>query len=103
MTVQERMQAIGARLRSEYKAERVILFGSYARGEAGPDSDVDLLVVAPTDERFFQRMATVLRTVRDLRGGLPVSPIVLTPSELVERLARGDQFVGEILRNGVEM
>ncbi|MFB3904047.1 MAG: nucleotidyltransferase domain-containing protein [Acidobacteriota bacterium] len=29
------------------RASRAVLFGSYARGEAGPDSDVDILVVAP--------------------------------------------------------
>ena len=103
MTVRERVQAIADRLRSEYKAERVILFGSYARGDAGPDSDVDLFVVARTDERFFHRIATVLRTVRDLRKGLPLAPIVLTPDELTASLSRGNQFVEDLLRTGVEV
>ncbi len=37
------------RLVAAYRPERVFLFGSRARGEAGPDSDYDLLVVVPDD------------------------------------------------------
>ena len=43
-----RLQIIGNKIKQEYRAERVILFGSYAKGNATADSDVDLLVVAPT-------------------------------------------------------
>ena len=103
MTVRDRVRVIADRLRAEYRAERVILFGSHARGEAGPDSDVDLLLVAPTDERFFHRMATALRTVRDIGADLPLSPIVLTPEELEQRLAEGNHFVQDILRTGIEV
>lgn len=35
------------RIRSAFRPERIILFGSTARGEATPASDVDLLIVAP--------------------------------------------------------
>lgn len=37
------------RLVAAYQPERIYLFGSTARGDAGPDSDYDLLVVAPDD------------------------------------------------------
>ena len=87
--------------RKEYNAERVILFGSYARGEATEDSDVDILVIAPTAERFFERMATVLRLTRDLHYKLPLGPIVLTKEEVEQRLQRGDQFVRQIIEKGV--
>jgi len=97
------LQTIGKKIKQEYRAERVILFGSYARGDATEDSDVDLLVVAPTKERFFVRMATVRRLIRDLRNGLPVSPIVLTPAELEKRRQAGDPFVREILETGVSL
>jgi len=101
--IKERIKAISKRLKKEYKAEKVILFGSYARGEATPDSDIDLLIIAPTKERFFERMATTLRIVRDLYRGLPLSPIVLRPDELEERKRKGDQFVSEILKEGIEL
>ena len=103
MIVDQRLRAIAERLRRDYGAERVLLYGSYARGEAGPDSDLDLLVVAPSRERFFDRMASVLRLSRDLRAGLPLSPVVLTPEEVEQWLARGDQFVADILSSGVEI
>ncbi len=70
--ISERLRRISERLKKEYRAEKVILYGSYARGEAGEDSDVDLLVIAPTQERFYQRMATVLSLVRDLYRGIPI-------------------------------
>ncbi|MBU0899253.1 nucleotidyltransferase domain-containing protein, partial [bacterium] len=91
------------RLKKEYHAERVILFGSYATGEATQDSDVDLFIIAPTKERFFERMATVLGIVRDLYKGLALSPIVLRSQEVKRRLKINDQFVQEILEKGVEL
>jgi predicted nucleotidyltransferase len=48
------------RLVEAYRPERVYLFGSVARGEAGPDSDYDLLLVVPDDatpERRLSRLA----------------------------------------------
>ncbi len=61
--------------------ERIILFGSAARGEMGPHSDVDLLVVAETDDAH--------RLTADIYGnlfgvGAPVEVIVASP-EQVER------------------
>jgi len=88
-------------LKKEYHAERVILFGSYATDEATKDSDVDLLVIAPTKERFFERMATVLELVRDLYNGLALSPIVLRPEEMVKRLKIRDHFVRGIKASAI--
>jgi len=99
--IHERLQKISERLKKEYYAEKVILYGSHAKGEATEDSDVDILVIAPTEERFFERMATVLGLVRDLYNGLALSPIVLQPEEVSERLKRGDQFVKQIIEHGI--
>lgn len=96
-----RLRKISERLKKEYRAEKVILYGSYATGTATEHSDIDLLVIAPTNERMFERMATVRGIIRDLRSGLPVSPIVLTPEKTENRKKKGDQFVSEILQSGV--
>ena len=101
--VMDRIKAISERLKKEYNAEKVILFGSYARGEATEDSDVDILVIAPTAERFFERMATVKRLTRDLRNGLPLAPIVLTRQEIEKRIEINDQFITEILEEGIQL
>ena len=98
-----RLQQIGERLKRECHAEQVILFGSYARGEETVDSDIDILVIAPTQEHFFDRMATVLKTIRDLRKGLPVEPIVLTSDEVKKRVELGDSFIQGILQKGISL
>lgn len=96
-----RIKKIAERLKKEYSAEKVILYGSYAKGEAAEDSDVDLFIIAPTNERFFQRMATVLRLIRDLKKGIPIEPIVLTSNEVKERIEIGDQFIKQIIEEGI--
>ncbi|MEW6481681.1 MAG: nucleotidyltransferase domain-containing protein [bacterium] len=101
--VMERIRLISERLKKEYKAEKVILFGSYAKGEQTEDSDVDLFIVAETKERFYERMASVKRLIRDLRNGIPIAPIVLTYKELQKRIEIKDQFINEILEEGVEL
>jgi predicted nucleotidyltransferase len=97
----ERLQQISERLKKEYNAEKVILYGSHAKGEASQDSDVDLFIIAQTNDRFFERMARVRKLVRDLCYKIPLSPIVLTTEEVEARLERGDQFVDQIMKNGV--
>src|ERR1700681_3555152 len=62
--------------------EKIVLFGSAARGEMGPNSDYDLLVIK--GGRFSRRRVTVA-IIRALRGkGAPVDIVVVTPAE-VER------------------
>lgn len=96
------IKLIAKRLKEQYGAKEVILFGSYARGEATKDSDIDLLIISESKERFFERQATVRRLLRDLKKGTPVSPIILTPKEIAHRKKRGDQFINEILETGIK-
>jgi predicted nucleotidyltransferase len=98
-----RARLIAARLKRDYGAERVILFGSVARGTATRYSDLDLLVIAPSSETRRRRRAAVRDLVRDLTEVMFLSPIVITADELQHRLEIGDQFYGEILRTGVEL
>jgi predicted nucleotidyltransferase len=99
----DRLKAISRRLKEQYRAQQVILFGSRAQGTATEDSDVDILIIAPTTERFFDRMATVRRLTRDLCYKLALEPIVLTEEETRERLRQGDQFVRQITEEGVRL
>ena len=88
------------RLVAEYAPRRVILYGSYARGEPGPDSDIDLLIVKETSARFLDRWTSVQRILSGTHHAIPVDALVLTPEELEARLARGDLFLAEILEKG---
>jgi predicted nucleotidyltransferase len=59
---------------------RIILFGSAARGEMGPESDVDLLVVMPEGTHRGHTEERIYVAVRGIR--LPFDVIVATPSDL---------------------
>ena len=88
------------RLHESYHPTQVVLFGSYAYGRPTRDSDLDLLIIKETATPFYQRLFEVRRLVSPLVRKQPFDPIVLTPRELSERLARGDQFLQEIVRKG---
>lgn len=99
----EVLKHIAERLKQDYGAEKVIVYGSLARGEATIHSDIDLLVVAPSQDRHYWRVARVHHLIRDLSRGLPLSPIVLTPDEIEERIRLGDPFVRRILEEGIPL
>lgn len=94
------IQRMVERLREGYAPQKVILFGSRARGTARPDSDIDLLVIKETSERFIDRWVRVRQVLSDPERTIPLETMVLTPQEVAQRLAIGDQFVETILREG---
>jgi uncharacterized protein len=61
--------------------EKIVLFGSAARGTMGPDSDLDLLVIKGGK---FNRHRVTTAIYRNLSGEIAVDAIVVTPEE-VER------------------
>lgn len=63
-------------------ASRVIVYGSVARGDDGPDSDIDLLVVMPIIGRRHDASVRVLNELRDLP--VPVDITVVDPAHLAE-------------------
>lgn len=73
------------------------------QGTATQESDIDILVIAPTTQRFFNRLATVRRLTRDLCYKLAFEPIVLTPEETAARLNHGDQFIRQITEEGIRL
>ena len=63
---------------------QVILFGSVARGEDGPDSDIDVLVVLPEVDRA-QKHEVVARLRCAVTAPVPVDVFVTDPSEIERR------------------
>jgi len=97
---QRTIEALVERLVAEYAPQKVILFGSYAYGNPRSDSDIDLLVIKETPDRFIDRWVTVRRILSDPERKLPLEVLVLTPQEVSNRLDIGDQFLNEILEKG---
>ena len=80
---------------------RIILFGSAARGEMGPDSDIDLLVVMP-DGVHRRRTAQLL--YRQIRGlGVPFDILVATPNDLEMHKDNIGLIYRSILQEGREV
>ena len=77
---------------------RVILFGSQARGEAGPDSDVDLLVVEPHVPDRFGEIVRLQRVLAPLR--LPADVVVVSEAHVGEWGDVQNTMLREALREG---
>ena len=97
MVAMRDIQVFAERVAAEFHPERIILFGSYARDEATPDSDVDLLVVMPFRGKGF-RQATKIRL--RIHAPFPIDLLCRTPAKVRRRLAMGDRFMQEILERG---
>jgi predicted nucleotidyltransferase len=97
MIDEERMRDLTERIVRHFQPERVILFGSYAYGEPGPDSDVDLLVVLPFEGKGFYKSLEILNRV-DWR--LPLDLLACRPEDAARRYAEGDPLLREALDQG---
>jgi len=94
---------IATTIRDACEPDRIVVFGSHARGDATPDSDLDILVIMETDRREVDRISEVARLLRKYRLPpylIPMDILVKTPAEVQERLAMGDQFLHQILAEG---
>ena len=82
---------------TNYKPEKVYLFGSFAWGEPTEDSDVDILIIKRTEKDRIKRQLEVRRLIK---GKLPVDILVYTPKEVEERLEMRDFFIEDIVSKG---
>ena len=80
------------RIVERFDPERIILFGSAARGDAGPDSDVDLLVVMPVEGSRREKAVEIGVAVNDIP--VPKDIVVTTPEDFEWR----KEIVGTIER-----
>jgi predicted nucleotidyltransferase len=80
----ERLLTLGERIAREFQRERIILFGSYAYGNPGPGSDVDLLVVLPFEGHNFWKSLEILNRVDP---PLPLDLLARRPDDTARRYA----------------
>ena len=87
-----------ARLIAEkFQPQKIILFGSYARGNPRPESDVDLLIVMDTPLKESKQALQIRRHLGVMFG---MDLIVRTPQRLAERIEMGDWFLKDVLKEG---
>jgi predicted nucleotidyltransferase len=80
----------------KFKPQKIILFGSYARGNPRPESDVDLLVVTKTSDKASKSL-DIRRHVGVMFG---LDLVVYTEKRLKERVDMGDWFLRDVLKEG---
>lgn len=72
-------EQLAQRLIAEFQPKRIVWFGSRSRGEGGPDSDWDVMVIAESAASQHGRIVDALRVTRDVH--VPADIVVFTPSE----------------------
>lgn len=86
------------RIVERFHPQCIILFGSRARGDGKKDSDIDLLIVAPSEEPRWQRTIPVYR---ELAGsGVSKDIIWWTPEEIAEWRGVKAHFINTAIREG---
>ena len=95
---EKEIKSITTQLIEKYGPEKIILFGSAARGETGPDSDADFLIIKKQTPYFGSDRIRELSPI--IERNIPVDFLVYRPEEFEERLAMGDPFLKAILKEG---
>ena len=97
MNESKAIKKIVNRIVEKYKPERIYLFGSFAWGKPTEDSDVDLLIVKKTRQKWIERQIKVGKIID---GEIATDTLIRTPSEIKRRLYLGDFFYRNILKKG---
>ncbi|MFQ5612788.1 MAG: nucleotidyltransferase domain-containing protein [Anaerolineae bacterium] len=98
MTPAETLDKMVEQIVKRFRPWRIVLFGSYARGEAQAGSDLDLLIIAPSDEPRWRRTVPVYRLLAGF--GVPKDIVWWTPEEVAEWGGVKAHFINTALREG---
>jgi predicted nucleotidyltransferase len=86
------------KLIDNYKPEKIILFGSYARGDVNEASDIDLVIIkSDVPDNFLRRLDEIME-YND--GSISIDFLVYKPEEIREMLKRKNRFIATILKEG---
>ncbi len=102
MSQQDSLENLAHSLRAIFEKHgvmKVVVFGSFARGEPSRRSDLDILVVQRTDKRFLDRYDGIFGEITDVVRGRDVDLLIYTPEEL-ERMSDGP-FIARALKEGI--
>jgi predicted nucleotidyltransferase len=94
----EIIQTIVSRITEAIHPQKIILFGSWARGERGPHSDIDILVIQESSQPRPQRYAQVRRLFWGM--GLPMDILVYTPEEFARYQTVPGSFTNTVTQEG---
>lgn len=99
IVTREKIRDYADQVAEMFHPERILLFGSYARGDFGPNSDVDLLVVMPDGGDPLGKSIEIVRALPHY--GFSLDLIVRDPEVLKWRIANEDWFLREAVQQGI--
>ena len=78
--------------------KKIILFGSFARGDYHENSDIDLIIIGDFSRRFFDRIGKMLDLVP---SDLYIEPLVYTKEEFNKMRENGNSFILTAISDGL--
>jgi len=81
----------------KFNPKKVILFGTYAYGEATSESDVDLMIIVNSNKSTWELSVEISSA---LDHTFPLDIVVKSGQEIEDRLASGDFFIEDIIEKG---
>ena len=81
-----------------YEPFKIILFGSYARGDFQENSTIDILIIANTELRFIDRIRNAIDVTV---GEPPIEPLIYTPGEFSTLRNQGEGFIESAIEEGI--
>ncbi len=98
MNINELNKEIVRRIVRVSDPEEIVLFGSHARGDASPESDIDLMVVKSGVQHRRKEAVKIYRALLGL--GVPIDIIVATPEILEKYKDRWSLIYHKVLKEG---
>ncbi len=98
MKPDKKLQHVINIIAKNYHPEKIILFGSYARGENNYDSDIDLLIIKESKLPRYKRVLEIRKYLRGLK--IPLDIIVYTKAEIEKWKNVKSTFVNNVMQEG---
>lgn len=98
MNISQDIEEVVKRLVARYRLTAIVLFGSRVRGDWGPWSDYDLLIIGDFEKKYVDRIGDILELLSDIK--IPVEPHPYTLKESLEMLMKGNPLIVDAIEEG---
>lgn len=92
------IRSVAKRIAEKFPIQKIILFGSHAYGVPRENSDVDLLIIMETEERYSEVRYQIYTLLKDFLA--PIDVIIRSPQHLKTAHHRRDWFLETIVKRG---
>ena len=98
MITAQNIEEVKNRIVKNFNPEKIILFGSYANGNASENSDLDLVVIQESELPSYKRVRPIKKQLRGI--GFPIDILVYTPQEVEYWKETSMAFITQVMKDG---